>query len=120
MQTKQKVEQVKAYFSAVENPHNPFHEAVKDTEGCGLGRCKSWMGHTEDSMLQVCLLTGLKQTMEWEMYPNWFQHLYDYETQKISSKQRVIAILNLYVTLSLNTTIQSLYNTSACGDEPWN
>ena len=31
MQTRQKVEQVKAYFSAVENPHNPLHEAVKDT-----------------------------------------------------------------------------------------
>ena len=41
MQTRQKVEQVKAYFSAVENPHNPLHEAVKDTKGCRLGRGKS-------------------------------------------------------------------------------
>ena len=32
MQTRQKVEQVKAYFSAIENPHNPLHEAVKDTK----------------------------------------------------------------------------------------
>ena len=32
LQTRQKVEQVKAYFSAVENPH----EAVKDTKECGL------------------------------------------------------------------------------------
>ena len=37
MQTRQKVEQVKAYFSAVEIPHNPVHEAVKDTKGCRLG-----------------------------------------------------------------------------------
>ena len=41
MQTKQKVEQLKAYtvrkLSAVESPHNPFHEAVKDTKGCRLG-----------------------------------------------------------------------------------
>ena len=40
MQTRQKVEQVKAYFSAVENPHNPPHEAVKDkqrTQYCKYG-----------------------------------------------------------------------------------
>ena len=37
MQTRQKVEQVKAYFSAVKNPHNPLHETVKDTKGCRLG-----------------------------------------------------------------------------------
>ena len=40
MQTRQKVEQDKAYFNAVEN----LHEAVKDTKGCRLGRGKyaSW------------------------------------------------------------------------------
>ena len=36
-----------AYFSAVENPHNPLHEAVKDTKSSRLGRGKSWMGQTE-------------------------------------------------------------------------
>ena len=70
MQTRQKVEQVKAYFSAVENPHNPLYEAVKDTKGCRLGRGKSWVGQTEDSILQVCQLTELKQTKEWERYPD--------------------------------------------------
>ena len=60
MQTKQKMEQVKAYFSAVENHHNPLHEAVKGTNGCRLGRVKSWMGQAEDSVLQVCQLTELK------------------------------------------------------------
>ena len=69
MQTRQKVEQVKAYFSAVENPHSPLQEAVKDTKGCRLGRGKSWMGQAEDSILQVCQLTELKQTKEWERYP---------------------------------------------------
>ena len=59
-QTKQKMEQVKAYFSAVENPHNPLHEAVKDTNGCRLGRVKSWMGQAEVSVLQVCQLTEPK------------------------------------------------------------
>ena len=69
-ETRQKVEQVKAYFSAVENPNNPLHEAVKDTEGCRLGRDKSWMGQAEDSILQVRQLTELKQTKEWESYPD--------------------------------------------------
>ena len=53
---RQKVEQVKAHFSAVENPHNPLHEAVKDTKGCRLGRGKSWMDQAEDPILQVCQL----------------------------------------------------------------
>ena len=69
-EARQKVEQVKAYFSDVENPHSPLHEAVKDTKGCRLGRAKSWMGPTEDSILQVCQLTELKQTEEWERYPD--------------------------------------------------
>ena len=29
MQTRQKVEQIKAYFSAVKNPHNPLHQSMK-------------------------------------------------------------------------------------------
>ena len=52
MQTRQNVEQVKAYFSAVKNPHNPLHEAAKDTTGCRLVRCKSRMGKTEDSYIR--------------------------------------------------------------------
>ena len=77
MQIRQKVEQIKAYFSAVEKPHNPLHEAVKDTKRRRLGRGKSWMGQAEDSILQVCQLTELKQTTEWERYPNRFRRLYE-------------------------------------------
>ena len=44
IQTRQKVEQVKAYFSAIKIPTNPLHKAVKDAKGCGLGQGKSWMG----------------------------------------------------------------------------
>ena len=73
MQTRQKVEQVKAYFSAVGNPHNSLHYAVKDTKGCRLARGKSWMGQAKGSILQVCQLTELKQTKEWERYPNRFR-----------------------------------------------
>ena len=75
VQARQKVERVKAYFSAVENPRNPLHEAVKDTEGCRLGRHKSWMGQAEDSIQRACQLTELKQTKEWEWYPNRFRRL---------------------------------------------
>ena len=38
---------------------------------------KSWMGQAEDSILQVCQLTELKQTKEWERYPNRFRRLYE-------------------------------------------
>ena len=76
-QTRQKVEQVKAYFSAVENPHNPLHEAVKDTKGSRLGPGQSWMGQAEESILLVCQLTEVKQNKEWEKYPNRFWHLYE-------------------------------------------
>ena len=72
MQTRHKVEQVKAYFSAVENPHNPLHKDMKDTKGCRLEWGKSWMGQAEDSILQVCQLTELLQTKEWERYLNRF------------------------------------------------
>ena len=61
LQPRQKVEQVKAYFIAVENPDNSLHEAVKDTKGCRPGRGKSWVGQAEESVLQVCQLTELKQ-----------------------------------------------------------
>ena len=77
MQTRQKVEQVKTYFSAVGNPHNPLHQTVKDTKGCRLGWGKSWMDQAEDSVLQVCQLTELKQTKEWERYANRFWRLYE-------------------------------------------
>ena len=77
VQTRQKVEQVKAYFIDGENPHNPLHEAVKDTKGCRLGRGKSWLGQAEGSIRQVCQLREFKQTKEWERYPNRFQHLYE-------------------------------------------
>ena len=45
------------YFRAIKNPHNPLQ--------------------AEDSTLQVCQLTELKQTKEWERYPNQFRHLCD-------------------------------------------
>ena len=32
VQIRQKVQQIKAYSSAVRNPHNPLHQAVKDTK----------------------------------------------------------------------------------------
>ena len=37
MQTRQKMEQLKTYFSAIENPHSPFRKAMKDTQGMQTG-----------------------------------------------------------------------------------
>ena len=39
--------------------------------------CKTQMGQAEDSILQACQLTELKQTMKWERYPNQFRNLYE-------------------------------------------
>ena len=75
MQTRQKVEQVKAYFSAVVIPTTHSMKLSK-TKGCRLGWGKSWMGQAEDSILQVCQLTEVKQSKEWKRYPNRFWCLY--------------------------------------------
>ena len=77
MQTRQKVEQAKSYLSAIENPHDRLNKAMKDTKGCRLGRGESWTGQAEDSVLQLCQLTELKQTKEWERYLNRFWSLYE-------------------------------------------
>ncbi|NQZ78185.1 MAG: endonuclease/exonuclease/phosphatase family protein, partial [Ekhidna sp.] len=76
MQARHKIEQVKAYFRALENPKNPLHEAVKDTKGNRLARGKSWMGQAEDTIRLVCPLTELRQTKEWERWNENFRHLY--------------------------------------------
>ena len=69
MHSRQKVAQVKAYLSAVENPQHPLHEATKDTKGERLQRGKSWMGQAEDSIKLVCELAELKQEKEWIEFP---------------------------------------------------
>ena len=33
METRHKVEKVKAYLSAIQNPKNPLHDAVKENRG---------------------------------------------------------------------------------------
>ena len=74
-QTRQKVDQVIAYFSAVINLHDSLwsrkrHKGVQT--GTGQVLCQA-----EDSILQVCQPTELKQTKEWKRYPNWFRRLYE-------------------------------------------
>ena len=44
---------------------------------CRPGRAKFWVGQAEDLILQVRQLTELKQTKEWERYPNQFRRLYE-------------------------------------------
>ena len=66
METRHKVEQVKAYLNAMQNPKNPLHDAAKEEKGCRLARGKSWMGQAEQSIQHVCSLTELKQVRDWE------------------------------------------------------
>ena len=46
-ETRHKVEQVKAYLNAMQNPKTPPHDAVKEEKGCRLARGKLWMGQAE-------------------------------------------------------------------------
>ena len=76
METRHKVEQVKAYLNAMQNPKNPLHDAVKEEKGCRMARGKSWMGQAEQSIQHVCTLTELKQVRDWEKSPVEFKPYY--------------------------------------------
>ena len=73
METRHKVEQVKAYLNAMQNPKNPLHDAVKEEKGCRMARGKSWMGQAQQSIQHVCTLTELKQVRDWEKRPVEFK-----------------------------------------------
>ena len=76
METRHKVEQVKAYLDAMKNPKNPLHDAVKEEKGCRLARDKSWMGQTEQSTRHLCGLVEFKQVRDWEKRPVEFKPYY--------------------------------------------
>ena len=73
---RQKVEQVKAYLSEMQNQKNPLHDAVKEEKGCRQARSKSWMGQAEQSVQDVCSLAELKQVRDWEKRPVEFKPYY--------------------------------------------
>ena len=76
METRHKVEQVKVYLNAIQNPKNPVHDAAKEEKGCTLARGKSWMGQAEQSIQHVCSLIVLKQVKNWEKLPVEFKPYY--------------------------------------------
>ena len=76
METRHKVEQGKAYLSAMQNPKNRLHDAVKEEKACRLARGKSWMGQAEQSIQHVCSLAELKQVRDWEKRPVEFKPYY--------------------------------------------
>ena len=69
METRHKVDQVKAYLNAMQNPKNPLHDTVKDENGCMLARGKSWMGQAELLIQHVWDLADLKKVRDWEKRP---------------------------------------------------
>ena len=76
METRHKVEQVKAYLNAMQNPMNPLHDAVKEENWCRLARGKSWMGQVEQSLQHVYCLAEFKQVRDWEKRPVEFKPYY--------------------------------------------
>ena len=66
MEARHKVEQVKAYVDAMQNPKNPLHDVVKEEKGCRLARGKSWMGQAGKSIQHVCGLAEFKQVRDWK------------------------------------------------------
>ena len=60
---RQKVEQVKAYFSAAENTHSPLHEAMKDTE------IQTRAGQVLDGSNRGLYTYDRGEAKEWERYP---------------------------------------------------
>ena len=65
MEARHKMEQVKAYLNAMQNPKHPPYDAVKEKKGCRLARGKSCMGQTEQSIQHACGLAELKQVRDW-------------------------------------------------------
>ena len=47
MEARHKVEQVKVYLDAMENPKNPLHDGIKEEKGCRLASGESWIGQAE-------------------------------------------------------------------------
>ena len=69
-EARHKVEQVKAYLKAMQNPMNPLHDAVKKEKWYRLAKGQSWMSLAEQSIQHVCGLAELKQVRDWEKTPN--------------------------------------------------
>ena len=55
------MEQVKANVNVMQNPKNPFDDAVKQENWCRLARGKPGLGQGEQSIQYVCGLAELKQ-----------------------------------------------------------
>ena len=53
VETRRKVEQVKEYLNAMQNPKHPLHDAIKEEKGCRLARGKSWIGQAEQTIQHV-------------------------------------------------------------------
>ena len=53
VETRHKVEQVKAHLNAKQNPKNPLHDDIKAEKGSKLTRGKSWIGQAERGIQHV-------------------------------------------------------------------
>ena len=71
-QARHKVEQVKAHLSAMQNPNNELHNAVKEERGVDWQEAShGWAKQNNQS--SMCGLTELKQVRDWEKRPVEFK-----------------------------------------------
>ena len=76
IETRHKVEQVKVYLNAMQNPKDSLGDAVEEEKGCRLARGKPWMDQAEQSIQHVCGLAELKQVRDREKRPAEFKPYY--------------------------------------------
>ena len=68
MESRDKVQQIKAHLNVMQNPKNLIYNDVKGEKGCRLARGKLWMGQAEQSIQHVRGLTELKQVWDWDSW----------------------------------------------------
>ena len=64
METKQKMDRVKAYLNAMQNPKNPLHDAVTEEKGCRLATGKSCTHQAERPVMCAISQSSSKQ-IDW-------------------------------------------------------
>ena len=126
METRHKVEQVKAYLSEMQNSKNPLHDAVKEEKGYRLARGKSWMGQAEQSIQYVSCLADLKQVRDWEKRPvelkryyktllseNLGMHCREWPAGKAHAEKQMLVVFCVCVCIYIYIYIYTQTNTTS-------
>ena len=91
-QTRQKMEQVKSYFSAVKNPYNPLHEALNNTKGCRLGLIVQELYESRGGRPGLSVLTSFRGFLGRKAILNYAHALVSACSQYVSRHPRTLSI----------------------------